>query len=220
MPLKTRACVSCGASLPPPEGRGRPPAYCSATCRRATINAKARDQYGAGVRYSIKGPSIPCAKCGKLTWRCGKRHKQPAERRCRDCGWAGLRPTKVKPKPPRACDRCGCDIATRPRAKFCTPCARQKEIERYRDKCRRRRATVRGLPSEPYTTEEIAARDDFRCGICSLPVDMTLKAPDFGSPSIDHKVPIAAGGADTKANVQLAHLNCNARKGCTVEVAA
>jgi 5-methylcytosine-specific restriction endonuclease McrA len=31
--------------------------------------------------------------------------------------------------------------------------------------------------------------------------------------TIDHIVPLAAGGDDTKANVQLAHRRCNTRKG-------
>lgn len=59
----------------------------------------------------------------------------------------------------------------------------------------------------------IADRDGYVCGLCHLDVDMTLQSPDPGSPSIDHIRPLARGGDDTKANVQLAHRLCNQRKG-------
>lgn len=163
----------------------------------------------AAMRYRSPtyktGRKAPCTSCGKP---CAvSRKSQPLDRiRCRGCGWA-------KPKAPKPCGRCGTDIRDKPRSKFCAPCGLARTTERYRDKARKRRATLRGLPSEPYTTEEIAERDEFACGICSLPVDMTLKTPDPGAPSVDHKVPIAAGGGDTLANVQLAHLLCNWRKG-------
>jgi hypothetical protein len=186
--------------------------YAKGFCSRHYAAMKYRSSEYATGRYA------PCATCGEPCAG-GRGSLEPGVRRHRACGGT-RRPGPVKPKPPRPCVRCGKDCGDRPRVKFCVPCGVARTAERYRDKCRRRRATVRGLPSEPCTTEEIAARDDFTCGICSLPVDMTLKAPDFGSPSIDHKIPIVAGGADTKANVQLAHLNCNARKGCSLEVAA
>lgn len=90
---------------------------------------------------------------------------------------------------------------------------RTARLERWQGKNRRRRALKRGAKSEPYTLEEIAARDEFRCGICSDPVGMDLRRPDRGSPTIDHVQPIVLGGDDTKANVQLAHFGCNSRKG-------
>jgi 5-methylcytosine-specific restriction endonuclease McrA len=42
---------------------------------------------------------------------------------------------------------------------------------------------------------------------------MALVVPDLGAPTIDHIVPMAKGGDDTKINVQLAHFSCNSRKG-------
>lgn len=59
----------------------------------------------------------------------------------------------------------------------------------------------------------IAKRDRYRCGICGERVDMTLKHPDPGFPSIDHIVPLAKGGSDIDpANLQLSHLRCNLAK--------
>lgn len=86
----------------------------------------------------------------------------------------------------------------------------------WQRKNRRRRALKRKAKSERYDLTEIAERDRFTCGICSTPVNMLLRRPDRWSPTIDHVVPISAGGDDTRANVQLAHFGCNSRKGAKV----
>lgn len=93
---------------------------------------------------------------------------------------------------------------------------RDAQLRVWQQKNRRRRALKRGAASEPYTLEEIAERDEFLCGICAGPVDMGLRCPDRQAPTIDHVVPIVAGGDDTLANVQLAHFGCNSRKGARV----
>ncbi len=90
---------------------------------------------------------------------------------------------------------------------------REQQRERWRRKNRRRRALKRGAISEPYTLAEIAKRDRYRCQLCHLKVDMRLSKPHTRSPTIDHVVPLSEGGDDTRANVQLAHLGCNSRKG-------
>ena len=90
----------------------------------------------------------------------------------------------------------------------------------YRD--RRRAAKTRyhrllaSAKSEPYTRQEIFARDGWVCGICDEPVDPDLRAPDPKSASIDHVVPLSLGGDDTPANVRLAHLGCNVSRGAGV----
>lgn len=49
-------------------------------------------------------------------------------------------------------------------------------------------------------------RDDGVCGICKTPVE-----PE--DMHIDHVIPIARGGSNTPANLQIAHSTCNLRKG-------
>jgi 5-methylcytosine-specific restriction endonuclease McrA len=51
------------------------------------------------------------------------------------------------------------------------------------------------------------------CQICSLKVDRRLSHPDPGCGSLDHVVPLAAGGTNDLANIQLTHLHCNLAKG-------
>lgn len=59
---------------------------------------------------------------------------------------------------------------------------------------------------------EIAARDRRTCQLCRRRVAMTKAVPHPKAPTIDHVLPIAAGGQDIRANVQLAHFECNWRK--------
>lgn len=63
-------------------------------------------------------------------------------------------------------------------------------------------------------TEIVAAyrRSGGRCGICGGPVDLSITSGRL-MPSIDHKAPQGKGGGDDRANLQLAHLGCNCRKG-------
>ena len=56
------------------------------------------------------------------------------------------------------------------------------------------------------------------CAICGRPVDFDIKPPDPMAPSIDHIVPIAKGGHPSDlANLQLAHLGCNRKKGTRIK---
>ena len=70
------------------------------------------------------------------------------------------------------------------------------------------RSKVGGLI--PY----IGNRDKWRCSICNSKV--TSKKYNFRdrwSPTIDHVTPVAQGGTDELANLKLAHMICNAKKG-------
>lgn len=115
--------------------------------------------------------------------------------------------------------RCrGCDtkVVTLGTVAVCRSCKVVRDREYWQGRNRRRRAALRGVPSEPYTLAEIAERDGFCCRLCDVPVDMGLPWPDRWSASIDHAIPLVLGGHDTRANVQLAHLVCNSRKGASL----
>ena len=71
----------------------------------------------------------------------------------------------------------------------------------------------RRLPSKRnYTRSEVFEDDSFLCYLCENPVDMRMRWPHPNSPSIDHVVPIAHGGTDTRDNVRLACAECNMAK--------
>lgn len=50
------------------------------------------------------------------------------------------------------------------------------------------------------------------CGICQQPIDYTAHHLDPNSYTIDHIVPLAAGGKDVLDNCQPAHRRCNRTK--------
>lgn len=203
-PSLTVGCQRCGESF---EARRPNQKYCSAKC-------------------SNQRQGIACAVCGGPIQ--NSRTTLPEGRAvCRPCRQASPIPYKLKPIPCPVCrgeftpyaariKTCSKSCGARLRAMTLRPAGQDavdRQRERWQAKNRRRRAAKRGQPSEPYTLTEIAERDRSRCQLCRRKVNMALKAPHPKSPTIDHVVPIADGGDDTRANVQLAHFGCNSSKG-------
>ena len=119
------------------------------------------------------------------------------------------------------CERCGCEFRGRgwePVQRFCSKsCAFKKhDYESAQDARRaakrRRRALLAGVATEPYTLDEVAERDGWRCGICGERVGKKFPAGHKRSATVDHIVPLIAGGDDLKVNLQLAHHSCNSKK--------
>jgi 5-methylcytosine-specific restriction endonuclease McrA len=77
--------------------------------------------------------------------------------------------------------------------------------------CRKARHTRHGV-----SAGMLAVRDGTDCGICSQPVDMTLRYPDPMAAQVDHIVPYALGGSHDEENLQLAHHRCNSLKHARV----
>lgn len=213
---KVLTCESCGETFESARGRAR---FCSQRCGKRSRQ------------------TMPCAQCGGPVWR-GRGSLPQGEATCRACRGAkscivcqnpftggGKRVTcsaacaavrqrdaNRRPRATRPCTGCGTPVSKHGKA-LCGPCAKERLRAHYQAKNRRRRALKRQSDAEPYTTTEIAARDRYRCGLCGKKVSMQLAAPHPRSPSIDHVIPIAEGGGDVRANVQLAHWICNVRKG-------
>ncbi|MER5354341.1 HNH endonuclease signature motif containing protein [Kitasatospora sp. NPDC002551] len=66
---------------------------------------------------------------------------------------------------------------------------------------------------ERLDPREIYERDGWFCRICGAAVDPDLSWPDLWCATLDHRVPVTAGGGHTADNVQLSHWLCNLRKG-------
>ncbi|WP_420094358.1 HNH endonuclease [Mycobacteroides abscessus] len=77
----------------------------------------------------------------------------------------------------------------------------------------RRRARRYGVHYEYINPRTIFVRDKWKCGLCGKRVNRNLSYPDPMSASIDHMIPISAGGPHAPANVQCSHLACNIAKG-------
>ncbi|MFD1309034.1 HNH endonuclease [Streptomyces kaempferi] len=90
---------------------------------------------------------------------------------------------------------------------YCSePCAKRSHRAR-------RRALQRGAEVERYSRFAIFERDRWRCHICRRKVIRAAVVPHPLAPTIDHLVPLVAGGGDTSANVATAHFLCNSTKG-------
>lgn len=108
------------------------------------------------------------------------------------------------------CAECGAGYrAASGMQRYCSrPCARR--AQRQRSPIRR----AHGTPAaRRRAIEGLAAAQSGRCAICGLAVDATIRYPDLRAATLDHVVPLAAGGPDEYANLQLAHLACNVAKG-------
>jgi hypothetical protein len=177
-------------------------------------------------------PDMPCSECGRLRYS-SLQSKRSGVLTCVDCRRkrAGYRPRRSDWRPVVAtCPTCGESFKQqRYGQKYCTTRCRwrrqrrafsddaierrkQYDRARNRNKLHRRRVRDKGVAAESYTLAEIAKRDRYRCGLCRKRVAMTKAMPHPKAPTIDHIVPLAAGGDNTKANVQLAHFRCNSKK--------
>lgn len=83
---------------------------------------------------------------------------------------------------------------------------------RHVRRIRRGDATV-----ESFDPREVYDRDGWACGLCGEPVNPEAKYPDPMCPSLDHVIPLVAGGEHSRANTQLAHWYCNVRKGASMK---
>lgn len=94
----------------------------------------------------------------------------------------------------------------------------QQRMEREADRLRLKSAIRKGAiaAGELVQLSDVIDRDGVCCRLCGDPVDLRLKHPDPMSKSMDHVVPLSRGGRHELANVQLAHLVCNMRKGARV----
>jgi 5-methylcytosine-specific restriction endonuclease McrA len=86
-----------------------------------------------------------------------------------------------------------------------------RALKSRKDAMRRSRIEAAGESVDPKAVFE---RDHWTCGICHKPIDQQpIDWWRSESPTIDHIVPLAAGGSHTASNLQAAHRRCNLEKG-------
>ena len=131
-----------------------------------------------------------CALAATRAWRSRNRETLNAARR--------------NPQHRLACVRCGIQFATGiPHQRYCSVGCREKW----------RSANQPRLSLGSRTRQRILKRDAWRCYLCSRPIDPGRPYPDDLSGTVDHVVPVAAGGTDRVANLRAAHWQCNKEKG-------
>jgi len=114
------------------------------------------------------------------------------------------------------CRCCGVLFVVRPGsgAVCCSDvCTRRLAKQKER---RRRRMLERSAVSADYDRREIFERDGWRCQLCGGRLHRKRVVPHPKAPTIDHILPLSAGGDDAPWNVQAAHFECNSRKAAGV----
>jgi len=160
-----------------------------------------------------------CPQCGATF------EAQFAQRRFCSNDCLQLRHHPAKPVAERQCPVCATAfmVAGNHQRKFCSKrCkdwdeARQPYTKAYNAEYRARKRTQ---SVERVKPELVLERDGHICQLCFEPVDLTVGPRHRLAPSLDHIVPISKGGAHSYANIQLAHIGCNAKKCDRLEVAA
>lgn len=112
----------------------------------------------------------------------------------------------------RPCGRCGVYVLCRASRVYCDDC--RLATRRARDQGRIRRQNLGRSRRELLALRaRLLEASGGRCGICHLAIDATLRWPHPLSATLDHIVPLSAGGSDAEENLWPAHLRCNLEKG-------
>jgi 5-methylcytosine-specific restriction endonuclease McrA len=76
-------------------------------------------------------------------------------------------------------------------------------MSRIQDPARKRRVVA-----------SLRQRDGDGCQLCGELIDFTLAGSDSRwSPSLDHYIPVSAGGSNRQHNLRLTHVRCNRKRG-------
>jgi len=125
--------------------------------------------------------------------------------------WAYVLYQLRRPVLHKQCKWCDEPFSTRwEKARFCSERCGKRHFLKARE-MRQRDAYV-----ESVSLGYLMKRDGGCCKICGAPVERERAVPHYLAPTVDHVIPLAKGGKHSKANTQLAHFICNARKSDTV----
>jgi 5-methylcytosine-specific restriction endonuclease McrA len=135
-------------------------------------------------------------------------------------------PDGYKPKPvaTKACTVCGKEFETAgdfTKLRCSRRCKRKHDSASPAAKANNamRRARQRDAVAERVVPNVVYERDNWTCQICFEPIDRNVSPRHRLAASLDHVHPLSLGGAHTYANIRLAHIGCNAKKGNRLEVA-
>jgi 5-methylcytosine-specific restriction endonuclease McrA len=230
--LPPRLCLRCGTGFVPGDSRR---VYCSRACSNAEKERR-------GPAPTLR----QCRVCGAhfLGFKasgdlCSEACRQKA--RLRACSWCGRMFVGAQEKSHLCSSQCqsryhdarqerksgevecrGCGKRVRfekgfssLRAYCSAACA--KKTRRKHGKYQRK-VRIKSQPSEVVTVAFLIQRDKGMCRLCGKAVDRKASVPHVESPTIDHVIPLAKGGAHTKANTQLVHYGCNMSKSDRLEM--
>lgn len=209
------SCLQCGATysaLQQNRGRQR---FCSKGCHqryRDTHVVEWRLCPRCTVLYPVSSQALRKARPGH---QCHPVEHVPKDVICLRCMVlvAGDHSHPYQPVEPHdiTCVLCG-GVYVGKWTNKCPACVSINRRETRRRTKRLRRARV-GAAREPYRVADVFDRDGWRCHLCGRATKRDAKVPHPRAPTIDHLVPLSAGGGDTPLNVATAHFSCNTARG-------
>ena len=160
-----------------------------------------------------RGPETRCRKCGRLTWKERARvearrtaRRRRAEKKLTQAAEGVSRGWVFVSGP---CHSCGMEFVcqqTNAPAKFCSRTCSRRENKAIR------RARQKAVRISPGRRHAVFVRDGWMCRICGDPVNRSAQVPELDAPVVDHRIPLARGGAHAPENWQTAHFYCNSVK--------
>jgi 5-methylcytosine-specific restriction endonuclease McrA len=107
------------------------------------------------------------------------------------------------PFPERTCPACSTSfMPARGNQVYCSPEHRASE-----------RSDRRPTKPPQAVRRRVLDRDGWTCYLCSRPIALALRWPHPLSGTVDHVIPVSAGGSDREDNLHAAHWACNEAKG-------
>lgn len=215
---RVSTCAQCGVVFA--DRHGAPSRYCSREC---VVEARRRDNPDRVVGASCPVSYRTCY-CGKVfvvfpvnRRTCGRAACRLAYGRAQGRAIAAAKYVpRVRSK---VCPTCDAPFATAGHSNqriYCSePCYRRSPSARdqkHEDNARRRARNVGAFVAK-VSRRAIFERDGWRCQLCRKALKRDAVAPHPLSPSLDHIIPLAAGGTHEPRNVQAAHFSCNTRRG-------
>jgi hypothetical protein len=202
-------CPMCGVAFPDRRGKERAK-FCSRSCQFRALNRRVR-QPRTEIPAKLVGRKSDLAwrQCVYCTdWICRPNSRKTCSTRCsralqnrvpfsvaidyQICNWCGVLFTRRQDTIARVAQCCG---------QRCSQAAARKRRKAQR-KSRQRGGHQIGLAA-------LCRRDGWRCHLCGRRVRSTMDFNHDLAPSIDHLIPLSAGGQHRWENVALAHRCCN-----------
>lgn len=203
-------CAGCGRVVVRKVRKSRDAGkYCSRQCA-----FKHDPYYNKPKPVVLPKQPIACEVCGRL------QHKKRCSRECELEAGRRWHLSHRKPKPARACVRCGTvftpPIGSKVR-KFCSQVCGRRHGQRNSPRSHTSRARKFGVERcYSVTAVKVFDRDKWRCQLCGRATPKRLKGTiDPRAPELDHIVPLSKGGGHVWANVQCVCRRCNGMKSDT-----
>lgn len=214
-----RVCKLCNRTYRPK--RHGALTFCSRECSFAwqgTVGAGITAEKRLYSRWSSRAKSTtPCRVCSKpiagQSQCCSEECRRIWTRRY---GRAFSISKDDRDRLPRPCRECGTvfePVYGDKRRIYCSDACRFRAANRTDKK--RRRNRLRLATVEHFTPWQVFERDGWKCHLCGKATARSARVPDPKAPTLDHLVPISAGGEHSMRNVATAHFECNWKRSDT-----